>query len=380
MQSQTRKRYLACLLLVATFALSAASASSQERRPTASETNGCNCANASLIGDTVGTRFNLGPGPVNKVVGSGIELPGAGPVLGAAGPSPRWNIDFGTNTIRIDFLQQPATYGMGSYFTFSSLDPQLAGCPPAFVSGITVTTNKPTVPFNVVTAATFGPHTVTIKIAPASANIDWQPGEFILVKLEFACETQPPQPSPVDPCCPPWNKDILKNTMVYQGQGSIAGPYTLHFLPSSALTAQMNAYVTYVHSVNPAVNAITIDWSLIDLSNNSTVSIPASTTWNGSGSPTTTGDPNFFSSGGNPFPMQVGTWYRVHTVIRLLPNGQTFFSEKCRSVDLMVRIQVVTSKTSSSEPAFLEFSDDGKNVIQRVPIDPRRTEPNRRPN
>ena len=33
MQSQTRNRYLACLLLVATFALSAASAISQERRP-----------------------------------------------------------------------------------------------------------------------------------------------------------------------------------------------------------------------------------------------------------------------------------------------------------------------------------------------------------
>jgi hypothetical protein len=100
----------------------------------------------------------LGPGPINKTVGSGIELPGAGPILGAAGPSPRWNIDYGSDTIRIDFLQQPATYGAGAYFTFSSLDPQLAGCPPAFINGITVTTNKPTVPFNVVTAATFGPH------------------------------------------------------------------------------------------------------------------------------------------------------------------------------------------------------------------------------
>ena len=99
-------------------------------------------------------------------------------------------MDFGSNTIRIDFLQQPATYGMGSYFTFSSLDPQLAGCPPAFISGITVTTNKPAAQFNVVGAATFGPHTVTIQIAPNSKNLDWQPGEFVLVKLNFACETQ----------------------------------------------------------------------------------------------------------------------------------------------------------------------------------------------
>lgn len=168
--------------LLATLLVIATNASSQ--------TNGCNCANASLVGDTVGTRFNLGPGPISKVVGAGIELPGAGPSLGSPGPSPRWNIDFGSDTIRIDFLQQPATYGMGSYFTFSSLDPQLAGCPPAFVSGITVSTNKPTNQFKVVAAATFGPHTVTIQIAPSSKNLDWQPGEFVLVKLNFACDTQ----------------------------------------------------------------------------------------------------------------------------------------------------------------------------------------------
>ena len=170
---------LAMLLIIAT------------GRSSQAQTNGCNCANASLVGDTVGTRFNLGPGPINKVVGNPIELAAAGPVLGAAGPAPRWNIDFGSNTIRIDFLQQPATYGMGSYFTFSSLDPQLAGCPPALISGISVTTNKPASQFNVVSAATFSPNTVTIKIAPASGNLDWQPGEFILVKLSFACATPP---------------------------------------------------------------------------------------------------------------------------------------------------------------------------------------------
>ena len=159
---------------------------------TSSQTSGCNCANASLIGDTVGTRV-VGWPLVNSTVNSGVELPNAGPTLGAPGPSPRWNIDFGSNTIRIDFVQQPATYGMGSYFTFSSLDPRLAGCPPAFISGITVTTNKPTAQFNVAGAATFGPNTVTIQIAPSSKNIDWQAGEFILVKLNFACDTKAQQ-------------------------------------------------------------------------------------------------------------------------------------------------------------------------------------------
>lgn len=53
-----------------------------------SQTPGCNCANASLMGDTVGTRFVGGP-VVNTVVNPGIELVNAGPVLIGAGQPPR---------------------------------------------------------------------------------------------------------------------------------------------------------------------------------------------------------------------------------------------------------------------------------------------------
>jgi hypothetical protein len=353
-----------CLLFMLVIATNA---SSQK------QTSGCDCANASLVGDTVGTRFSLvGPGPINKVVGPGIELQPAGPALLGQPPGspPRWNIDFGINTIRIDFIQQPATYGAGAYFTFSSLDPQLAGCPPAFISGITVTTSKPTVPFNVVSAATFGPHTVTIQIAPGSGNLDWQPGEFILVKLTFACDTTPNDPtSPIDPCCPPWNRDLLKNMMFYQGQGSISTPYTLHFQPTNAFKNQMQAYINYLHFVNPAITAITIDWRLHDQGTGTAPSPPYGsqigptvyTTWNtpGSGTPIVS-IPGFFTS----FPMQVGPWYMVHTGI-YLENGQTFFPEKCANNEIFVRIQVMGGKTGSGP--VLEFSD-GKRVIKTVPI------------
>ncbi|MFZ0751024.1 MAG: S8 family peptidase, partial [Pyrinomonadaceae bacterium] len=196
--------------LLATLLVMATNASSQ--------TSGCNCANASLVGDTVGTRF-VGWPLVNSTVSSGVELPKAGPTLGAPGPSPRWSIDFGSNTIRIDFLQQPATYGMGSYFTFSSLDPQLRGCPPASISGIAVSTNKPTTQFNVVGAATFGPNTVKIQIAPSNKNLDWQPGEFILVRLNFACAVNAPQLAPV----------INENTRTV-----IPGQYIVVFKPGTS--------------------------------------------------------------------------------------------------------------------------------------------------
>ena len=305
----------------------------------------------------------------SRVVNSTIELPNAGPLLGAAGPAPRWNIDYGSDTIRVDFLQQTATYGAGAAFVFSSLDPKLAGCPPAFISGITVTTNKPSVPFNVVSSATFGQHTVTIKIAPSSLSLDWQPGEFILVKLRFACDTGS-EPSPIDPCCPPWNQALLKDMLFYQGSGSISGPYTLHFQPTAAFKNQMQAYINYLH-FGGAITAITIDWRLHDQGTGTTPAPPygpqigstvwTTWTWNttGIGNPVFS-NPGFFAG----FPMQVGTWYMVHTGI-YLENGQKFFPDRCDNNEIFVRIQVTTGKAGAP---VLEFSN-GTHVIKRISID-----------
>jgi hypothetical protein len=166
--------------------------------PTQAQT--CDCSQASLLGTTVST--SLGGPPqftVNSLVGPGVELPTAGTApnnLGVAGNSPRWSIDFGVNTIRIDFITMPATYGTNLSFTFGNLNPQPpAGCAgtPSVV-GMTVTTNKTTAPF-VSTGATFGPHQVTVPFGPPSGNIDWNPGEFILITLKFACDGVTPPPA-----------------------------------------------------------------------------------------------------------------------------------------------------------------------------------------
>ena len=144
----------------------------------------CICANASLMGTTIGTRWCLLPNTINRVVGTGIELPSCGPTLGVD-ISPRWDIDFGVNTIRINFIHQVATYGMGAYFTFSNIYPLLPGCPPAVIESISVTTSKPTGTFNVAATTTFTDHSVVVHVAPPTANLDWQAGEFILIKLNF---------------------------------------------------------------------------------------------------------------------------------------------------------------------------------------------------
>jgi hypothetical protein len=52
-------------------------------------------------------------------------------------------------------------------------------------------------------------------------------------------------PVATDPCCPPWNKEIMKNFMVYSGSGNISAPYTLLFQPNAAFNNQMQAYINY---------------------------------------------------------------------------------------------------------------------------------------
>ncbi len=203
--------------------------------------------------------------------------------------------------------------------------------------------------------------------------------------VELRCEppvVTPPPPVAIDPCCPPWNKELLKDMLSYKGSGAIADPYTLKFqmTSSGATTAfnhQMQAYIDYLHSIPPfAFNQITIDWTLHNQGNAavpaSVLSAPLSgsfstTTWTspGSGNPTVA-PVGFF----NAYPMNVGTWYAVHTVIHL-KKDQTFFPEKCANIALYVRIQVMSALAPAASGgrggAMLEFSD-GQKTIKSVPI------------
>jgi hypothetical protein len=155
--------------------------------------------------------------------------------------------------------------------------------------------------------------------------------------------------------------------MFYQGSGSISAPYTLKFQPTTAFNNQMLAYINYLHS-NPAITAITIDWRLHDQGNGTIPNPPYGpqigptvyTTWNWNATNPVFSNPGFFAG----FPMQVGTWYMIHTGI-YLENGQKFFPDKCGNNEIFVRVQVMNAKTGG-EPV-LEFSD-GKNVIKTLPI------------
>ena len=327
----------------------------------------CDCSLSSLTGVNVGTLLsNNVNGPVMRVVGPGVELPNAGPTLGSAGSAPRWNINFGANTIRVDFIQQPATYGAGSKFTFSNLNSTPpAGCAGTpHIVGMTVTTNKPgAIPY-VVTAATFTSNSVTLPFAPSSANIDWKAGEYIFAELRFACDTPPPS---IDPCCPPWNSTTLANSMFYQGSGSFSQPYTLKFQPSPALTTQMEAYVAYIHALYPSVTYLINTFNLQNAGTGSTCSASGpstvgSATWTSSSA---TLLPLSFYAG---FPMVVNNWYKVSTFTTL--NGtHPPLDDKCINNSICFRIQVAPSSKAMpghapSEPTLQMQLPDGR-IIER---------------
>src|SRR5437764_1373715 len=199
---------------------------------------------------------------------------------------------------------------------------------------------------NISCASTTSP----VKIIGADANPAFQPGDntvtIDLNEANVACTFVNQAVRVVDPCCPPWNKDRLKDSMFYEGQGSISAPYTLHFVPDASLKAQMQAYINLLYLIN-GTPSITIDWRLHDQGQNTLPNPPygpqigptAYTTWinGGSGNPSIAGQSNLFNLP-TAFPMQVGTWYLIHT--GMYPDkGPKFFPDTCANNEIYVRIQ-----------------------------------------
>lgn len=209
---------------------------------------------------------------------------------------------------------------------------------------------------------TFG---LALALPPLAGAQDRRVGQVSAVPVP------PHEPAPrLDPCCPPWNKEVMKGTLFYQGSGSISAPYTLKFQPSAAFNAQMFAYINYLHSVNPAINAIIIAWRLHDQGAGATpltyygpqVGATTWVTWHHGGTAPVFTHPNFFTV---PAPhMKVGEWYRVQSGI--FPNTEKFFPDTCADNDIFVRLQVLSAKGARGGPV-LEFSD-GKQVLESVPV------------
>lgn len=58
-------------------------------------------------------------------------------------------------------------------------------------------------------------------------------------------------------CCPPWDKSTLAKSFSYEPlNNGMDTKYVLKFNPNTALVSQLNAYIAYLHSLNPSVNKL----------------------------------------------------------------------------------------------------------------------------
>jgi hypothetical protein len=179
-----------------------------------------------------------------------------------------------------------------------------------------------------------------------------------------------------DPCCPPFNKEVLKNSMKYIGYGSINDPYNLKFQPSTIFLNQMQMYLNYIHSLEPLQTSLTIEFRLHDQGNGTLPSTAgwgpqkganefATWNWNTTGIGAPTGVGFVFAPG--TYPMQVGTWYAVTT--GMYTNTKISYVPKtCAENTIYFRIQLMNAKMSSgNQNQVLEVSD-GINTIMTIPI------------
>lgn len=210
--------------------------------------------------------------------------------------------------------------------------------------------------------------------------------------VNYRCENDPdyvpPSPMSVNPCCPPWNPALLKSALKYVGSGAIGDPYTLKFAPSAQLIGALQAYLDYIHSTNPALTKLNIQFQLYDqgpsglppgvngtavgpvagmtLTANST-SVLLHTNYN-------TNTPAIFAGVSTPgtsttpssYPMQVGTKYMFHTGM-WTDQGDFFDQSMCANVDVFVQLLFRPGLRRRAPTAVLEITDPEGAISRIIP-------------
>lgn len=187
------------------------------------------------------------------------------------------------------------------------------------------------------------------------------------VRFRVDCNPLPPK----DPCCPPWDPETYASMLFYDGTGGIADPYTLKFVPTPTFNNQMQSYIDYVSTVNPATQ-ITIHFDIWDAGTGNTpgggpvISAAYFATWTaGNTSNNPTPAPTWFTE-----LLAINHWYKIDSGI-YLGNGNTFFPSHCNDNEVFVRAQVQTSVTGETQPVMQVRNSAGE-ITERV-LDPNRS-------
>lgn len=169
-----------------------------------------------------------------------------------------------------------------------------------------------------------------------------------------------------DPCCPPWNASRLEEMLIYQGSGGITAPFTLKFQPTALFSTQMQNYIDFVNSMNPAIQQITIHFRLHDGGTGATpvmglqIAPDQWITWTAApGPPPPT--PTWFTAP----PLTVNHWWYVHTGM-YIEGGHRWFDDKCANNDVAIRIQVQqAAQKSGGAAAVLQIRRPDGRIVER---------------
>lgn len=132
------------------------------------------------------------------------------------------------------------------------------------------------------------------------------------------------------PCCAPWSElDI--GPSLHPTFTDAASPYTMTYQTPSAISAQMSAYLNYIHAMDPSITTLTLTWQAVDVGTSpgmsgTTVGAAQTVTWTWTSGGVNVSGGGFWGSQ----PFQVGRWYRFMTTLSHngTPNSP-FFGPDC---------------------------------------------------
>jgi len=189
----------------------------------------------------------------------------------------------------------------------------------------------------------------------------------------------------VDPCCPPWNAASLLHQLKLTQTGDVLSNVAYSFLNSAPYNQQMQAYIDYLHAINPSVRNIVIYWVIEDhgLSGSGTSPTvtgtqigPAEfTEWSctgcqgystigGNGNLTNGNGSNVFAAAQHPLP--ANHWYRIGTWIYLNDGNRFWQDEKCSSV--VVDLSVFAGRRRYEPPIRIKSPWKCESPVRRVDV------------
>ena len=196
-------------------------------------------------------------------------------------------------------------------------------------------------------------------------NVNFDEGS---VRYVESCPLAENPETTYEPCCPPWSVSTLEQSIFYSSNGSMSGPYTVKFQPQASLNTQMQAYINYLHAMNPCFTEISIGFAVFPAGNGPSPG-PRGPMVGGSGGSRyiiwrpNTSPPAFISPAADFFPanfnLMPGTWYTINTWMYPNRGCARFYPENCEIREISFRVQVIAGAIQSTP------SNQGRRVETR---------------